>query len=131
MTRKEFFVRLAGLIFFIAAANFIANKFHWYSAIWYFDIFMHFLGGLWLGGLFLWLLWPVQLSTKTVAKVLAGVVLVGIGWEIFELMFVNYVAQNSFDVVDTTMDLVLDILGGLSAVLYFHKKIINSSKNTI
>ena len=131
MIRKEFFVRLAGLIVCITVFNFLANKFYWYSSIWYFDIFMHFLGGLWLGGLFLWLFWPNKLSTTLVAKVIAGVLLVGIGWEIFELMFVNYVAQNSFDVVDTSMDLVLDVLGGLSAILYFNKKIINSLGKTI
>ncbi len=131
MTRKEFFIRLAGLIVCIAAFNFLANKFYWYSSIWYFDIIMHFLGGLWLGGFFLWLFWPERISGSLVGKVILGVLVVGIGWEVFELMFVNYVAQNNFDIIDTAMDLVLDILGGFSAVVYFNKKIMNSIKLTI
>lgn len=131
MTRKEFFVRLTGLIVFIATANFIANKFYWYSSIWYFDIPMHFLGGLWLGWFFLWLFWPSVVSPKLIWKVVLGVLVVGVGWEIFELMFVNYVAQNRFDVLDTLADLALDLSGGFFAIWYFNKKIISDIKNTI
>src|SRR3989344_6115892 len=54
MDRKKFFKRIVYLIFFIFIVHFFANKFYWYSSIWYFDIIMHFLGGLWVGLFFIW-----------------------------------------------------------------------------
>lgn len=92
---------------------------------------MHFIGGVWLGVVFVWLCafrkLPLTLNFPFVLRLILSVLIVGVGWEVFEYYFINYMAQNNFDVVDTVSDLVLDISGGLLAstyLLYKHKKII-------
>ena len=54
MKRKTLFTFLSLVVVFIFFLNFVAGKLYWYSSIWWFDILMHFLGGFWLGLLFLW-----------------------------------------------------------------------------
>ena len=43
------------LIVLIAILNKAALSFFLYWKFWWFDIMMHFLGGLWIGGIVLWL----------------------------------------------------------------------------
>ncbi len=131
MKTKDLFRMQAHFIIFLFLVNFLANKFHWYYSIWWFDIFMHFIGGVWLGVVFVWLCafrkLPLTLNFPFVLRLILSVLIVGVGWEVFEYYFINYMAQNNFDVVDTVSDLVLDISGGLLAstyLLYKHKKII-------
>ena len=83
---------------------------------------MHFLGGFWLGLAFLWFLLKENLSFALILKIILGVLFVGILWEIFELLFNNIVAQNPFNILDTSSDLFFDISGGLCAILYIWRK---------
>ena len=87
---------------------------------------MHFLGGFWLGLAFIWFLFgkniSFELSCRFICKIILGVLLVGIFWEVFEFYFINYVAQNSFDTLDTISDIFFDLSGGLCAILYIWKK---------
>ena len=89
-------------------------KFHWYYSLPWFDMLMHFLGGLWLGLAFVWL-YPAGTSYL---KIIAGVLLVGIFWEIFELIVNNYFPNEPLDWGDTLSDLSFDMLGGGVAVFY-------------
>ena len=122
MDRKKLLKYLLYLILFIFVANLAANKFYWYSSIWYLDMIMHFLGGFWLGLAFLWFLLKENLSFALILKIILGVLFVGILWEIFELLFNNIVAQNPFNILDTSSDLFFDISGGLCAILYIWRK---------
>ena len=124
MDRKNLFKPLVYLVFFILLANFCANTFYWYSAIWYLDMFMHFLGGFWIGLLFFYL-FPLKenISCKLCLKTLFFVLLIGVGWEVFELLINDVIAQNSFDLLDTVSDLFFDLSGGLCAILYIWKKL--------
>lgn len=135
MERKKLFKRLAYLIFFIFLANFLANKFHWYFSIWYFDMVMHFLGGFWLSLVFIWLFSykkvSFEVNFQSIFKILLGVLIIGIFWEIFEFYFINYIAENPFKILDTTSDLFFDLLGGISAIFYFSKRVMFTSKDTI
>ena len=104
----------------------MANLFHWYSSVWFFDMIMHFLGGVWVGFGLLWLFVPKVFNFKVVFQILFGVILVGLAWEVFEFLVNENIAKNPFDLKDTTSDLFFDTLGGLVAVWYFFKKTIYS-----
>jgi uncharacterized membrane protein YjdF len=132
--KKNLFKYSASLIFVIFVLHFLATNFYWYYSMWYFDMFMHFLGGLWLGFVFLWFFGKNNLNLSLIFKIIFGILIVGIGWEIFEFYFVNYVAENSFDRLDTLSDIFFDLFGGLSAVIYsffIYKNIMSFGKNKI
>ncbi|MES2023802.1 MAG: hypothetical protein V4439_03905 [Patescibacteria group bacterium] len=122
---------IAPLIFIIFGMNFVANKFYWYSSIWYFDMPMHFLGGAWLSFALIWLFPPKEMSFKYIFKVLLGVLLVGLGWEIFEILVNHFTIQNLFNVLDTSSDICFDLGGGSLALLYFFKKIMVMEKSAV
>lgn len=127
MDRKKLSKILVYLILLISIAHFIATKLYWYSSIWWFDMPMHFLGGFWIGLACIYLFPPKDSSTTSILKILFLLLFVGVGWEVFELLFNNYVAQNPFNTLDTISDIFFDLSGGAFAILYFFKRIkINS-----
>lgn len=132
MDRKKLFKILFYLVFLIFILNLLAEKFHWYLSIWYFDMTMHFLGGFWLGLFFIWLFGlSTNPSLHLIIKILSGVLLIGIFWEFFELLFVNHVAQHPFSFLDTLSDMCFDLAGGLGAIFYIWKFIMPTSLNTV
>jgi len=81
---------------------------------------MHFLGGLFISGGYLWILMfevphtlrsriPIFLSTLIV------MCCVGVAWEVFEYLTDSFTAINY--TLDTTLDLLMDITGALVAYL--------------
>jgi hypothetical protein len=133
LDRKNLLIHLALLIVSIFFLNFFANKFDWYSSIWYFDIIMHFLGGFWVGLLALYFFSSISesfrlsrefkaLPGELILKKLFFVFVIGIGWEIFEFIFTNIIAQIPFDVLDTLSDISFDVIGGLCVIIYLWKK---------
>lgn len=123
MKRKSLFLLLSLCVFFIFSLNFAASKLYWYSSIWWFDVLMHFLGGFWLGLVFLWLIYK-DLDKKNLAKdnfikIVLGVLFVGFGWEIYEIVVNDLLAKNTFDLFDTSTDMIADLMGGISAYLIF------------
>ena len=109
---------LVYLIFFIFITHFVATKLYWYSAIWWLDMLVHFLGGFWLGLVFLYF-FPLQdKSFRSICKIFLPVFFIGIGWEVFEILVNDVIAQNLFDVMDFTSDLFFDLAGGFCAILY-------------
>lgn len=129
MNKKKLFSRIALLIVFISITNFLAMKFYWYSSIWYFDMFMHFMGGFWLGLGFLALFFykkPFRVSDfnfSFIFKIILGVLLIGIFWEIFEILVDKTISHNGFNTLDTFSDLFFDLAGGLFAIFYFLKRL--------
>ncbi len=133
MEKKKLFIRIVLLISSIFIVNFLAGKFYWYSAIWYFDMIMHFFGGFWVGLAAIWFLFNKKsfYDPFHLLKIISMVLLVGVAWEIFEFVFYNYVAENSFDVLDTISDLFFDLVGGIMAILYYTKCILLNEKNIV
>jgi hypothetical protein len=125
MTRKNIFSLVAGIVLFIFILNSLANMFYWYSSVWYFDLFMHFLGGAWLGVFFIWYFYNNLLekgfNKENFIKNILFVFLVGFLWEIFEIVFNNIIAGHSFDSYDTFTDLIADLLGGIFSFISFKK----------
>ena len=121
MERKRLFHTLAWLIIFIFLANAAANKFYWYSSIWYFDIIMHFFGGFWVGIFALYLGNNPQISSKLVWRILLTVLMIGLGWEIFEIIVDKVISRNAFNLLDSSADIFFDSAGGAAAVIYYLK----------
>ena len=125
MDRKKLFKTLAYLIFLIFIVTFTANKFYWYYSIPYLDMIMHFLCGFWVGLAFTYL-FPFKAEekfAKFALKTLLFVLLIGVGWEVFEILVNDVLARNPFDFPDTFSDLFFDLFGGLCAILYLWKKL--------
>ena len=118
MDRKKLLTILAYLIFFIFILHFAATKFYWYYSLWYLDIIMHFLGGIWIGLASIYIFQPKEFFFSTTLKILFVVLLVGIGWEIYEFLVNDTLAQNPMDFPDTFSDLFFDLFGGFCAILY-------------
>ena len=118
MDRKKFIKPLIYLIFFILVINFLGNKFYWYSSVWYFDMIMHFLGGFWVGLAYFYIFSPQSISLKLIFKILLAVLFIGIGWEVYEILVNDILAQNPFDFLDTLSDIFFDLFGGLCVILY-------------
>ncbi|MFH1608562.1 MAG: hypothetical protein ABH951_00895 [Patescibacteria group bacterium] len=128
MDRKKLFMRLAVVIFFIFFLNFIGDRFYWYSSIWYFDIIMHTLGGFWVGLLLFWVFGFKNINWKFILKIILGVLIIGIFWEVFEIIVNKTIAQNPFNFLDAVSDIFCDLAGGLFASTYIFKKIIKKEK---
>lgn len=131
MDRKKLLKILAYLIFFIFVVHFFANIFYWYYSIWYFDMPMHFLGGFWWGLVLICFLFSEESDFRLISKVILSVLVIGILWELYEVLFYNYLGQNPFDILDTLSDVLFDLAGGSFAILYFFKRIVSIKENTI
>ncbi len=132
LSRKKVFGLVSFLIFIIFFLNFSANKFYWYSSIWWFDLMMHFLGGLWLGLFFVWYDYKnfVQLyfNKKNFLHLIYFVLFIGIAWEVYEILVNIIFAQNPFDFIDTFTDVVADTLGGIVAFVFLKNLKISYNK---
>ncbi|MEK9177375.1 MAG: hypothetical protein AAB923_03700 [Patescibacteria group bacterium] len=103
------------LVHAAAVEHFLYWRFHW------FDLPVHFLGGLLVGLSFTWLLAYefVAATRRTRARfvlVMAAVLIVGLLWEYFEYAIGVTKGQAGYW-QDTAGDIVMDILGGATAYL--------------
>ncbi len=118
MGRKKFSIRLILLIFLIFLLNYLAMEFYWYTSIWYFDMIMHFLGGVWLSLAIIYFSPPQKADLSYALKVLLAVFAIGFGWEIFEVLIDRFITQDIFNLLDTLSDLFFDVSGGAAVLLY-------------
>lgn len=84
---------------------------------------MHFLGGFWIGLASFYTFSLQSVSDKLIFKILLLVLFIGLGWEVFEILVNDVMAQNSFNFLDTLSDIFFDLSGGLCAMLYLWKKL--------
>ena len=100
----------------------IANK--WYEIFIWYDVLLHILGGFWVGYTvcYLWLRNMRGNSNDLFWVALVGVLVVGLGWEVFEYIYNIADPYNSMPyLVDTSKDIVMDICGALLAWGYIAK----------
>ena len=125
MTRASLLHKVIGLIYFIFALNTLALVFSLYYTWFWFDIPMHFLGGLWvalaLGWLFYFSGYISKLTQRPFVLIVLGTVIVGGLWEVFE--FVVGARLEEGYVFDTSLDMVMDTLGALCGFVYLKKYI--------
>jgi len=73
LMQKKILKNIAILIVFIFLVNLLTIKFHWYFTIWWFDMPMHFLGGVFISVSVLWLYffknpWPNSKIKSTLIR---------------------------------------------------------------
>lgn len=108
---------LAALAAGIFMLNQLALEHYLYFFYWWYDIMMHFLGGLLIGGLAAWGALRFDGDARwgrVLIVTLVSIAAVGIGWEIFEYATGQYIGQESI-VLDTAVDLVMDVVGAVAA----------------
>ena len=119
MDRKKLLIRLTSLVFFIFIVNYLAVKFYWYYSIWWFDMPMHFLGGVWLSLAILWFFPVKDLSMKSISMIILSILSIGVLWELYEILVNNLTAQIPFNTLDTISDVCFDLAAGFSALIYY------------
>jgi hypothetical protein len=92
---------------------------------------MHFLGGFWVGILGLYFFGTEPISLRIIFKIVLLVVIVGIGWEIFEACTDTALSKNPFNALDSVSDVLLDIAGGTVALLHYIKRIMNGAPHKV
>ena len=114
-----------GLVALLGALHIFAILFYFYWSIGWFDVLMHFLGGLSLGVL---VFWVVFLSGFLVKKMPGNpysavfitfvmVLVIGVLWEVFEYVY-DIAAEPHEYVSDTIVDIIMDSFGALVAGFY-------------
>lgn len=137
MLKSRFFIFNFTLLFLVFVLNSWALSEFLYWKIWWFDLLMHFLGGLFVGSSALWIFFDfrkkeVSTDKKFEALIIAilAVLIIGIGWEIYEFLADKIIGINfglkNFNVmqpgiIDTFEDLLMDIVGALVSFLMFEK----------
>lgn len=120
---------LVYFIFFIWGVNAIAEETHLYYLLWWFDIPMHMMGGLWVGLTSLVIYYHTPYTKRkdrsisfVISYALAATILIGIFWEVFEYSVEHFVKLNDNGLFDTLKDLIDDTIGASIAALIFVKK---------
>ncbi|MCC7004314.1 hypothetical protein IT397_00110 [Candidatus Nomurabacteria bacterium] len=110
----------------VAVFHIIGINFNIYYILSWYDIFMHIFGGLTISFIFCFFYLnyykkePVD-DEKIFILAVACVLIVGIGWEIFEFG-TGLTGTTLYDAVDTAKDFLDDFLGAILGTLYFIKK---------
>ncbi len=107
----------------VGIAQLVAQKIGLYWIYPNFDIPMHFFGGVWLGFLATWAVLRFSLVKQIDSMMylfVVGVVafLVGFGWEAFEYLVDGWLRVGmQINLIDTKLDLVMDLLGAYCVAL--------------
>lgn len=97
---------------------------HLYMNYWFYDIILHFLGGVCVSlALFcIAKLFKISFILNNLWLLILSTFVIGFGWELFELAY--GISGHDFGTreynIDTVKDLIMDTLGG-SLALYFYK----------
>jgi len=116
---------------FILIIQALAGCYFWYWSIKWLDIFMHILGGVFIGSISLYLYYysgyiaPKHFShLSSLFVALSGTALIGIFWEFFEYVVDEYITVSGWlllegGVKDLLSDLFNDLLGSAVASIIF------------
>jgi uncharacterized membrane protein YjdF len=125
MTAPSTGIWLAIVAVTIVVANSVASLLHWYYFVWWFDMPMHFLGGFFtaligmtLGFRFFRATYQVN-PNKAILLIVLLVVIIGVGWELYELVVQNISGTRLVTALDSVSDVFFDLAGGLTALIIF------------
>jgi len=125
MARTNLIRAVFYVLILIALLHVSAVAFFFYWTYWWFDIPMHFLGGVAVGLFSLWIFGfdggkrrPLS-SGRALLIALVGSLAFGLAWEYFE--YANGITFNTIGnyPLDTIKDLLVDVCGGYVSHLYF------------
>lgn len=106
--------------FFLAVLTWIAVRHFLYWRIWWFDIPMHVLGGVWAGLCAAWLL-ARRGHAFSLVWCLSFAFAVGVAWEIFEYSEGIATSRYLSYPMDTAKDLAMDLFGAAAGYLLAHR----------
>jgi hypothetical protein len=127
VSRDSLLKIVAALGIAVAALHAAAVAFLLYWTIWWYDITLHFIGGLWVSLGIVWLAYfsgylPLcrRSNVRIFAVTLIWTFVVGVAWEVFEYLMIgaNIWAPEGYW-FDTIGDLLSDIAGGLCGYIIF------------
>jgi hypothetical protein len=117
---------LAALVVFIFTFNLVATYLHLFFLIWWLDIPVHILGGLWIALLSLVMYYRSHLVHRkdhsTAFAILVSLcvaLLIGLLWEVYEFVIDRAMDARDLQLSDTLKDLCDDFLGGVIAAWIF------------
>jgi hypothetical protein len=95
-----------------------------YWSLWWFDILMHFLGGLLIGLASAWsYVFVFKKGTSGLVRTtLLSVLIVGIFWEIYEVYIGIQVTHEPY-IWDTSVDIIMDLVGAYLAGAFIKSSI--------
>jgi hypothetical protein len=116
-------------LIFIIAVHALALVNYWYWTYQWFDVPMHFFGGIWVAMVFFWLRQKTRADYDkfwTLINCLGFVVLIGVLLEFAEFLYDVFISSRGYfgflqlGAADTVGDLFFDLLGGLFfSIIYF------------
>lgn len=125
MQNRSLATLIAWLAVLLALLHLAAIRFNLYYSIIWFDVVVHFVGGVFAG------LWALQIflyrnigdtmapsRTKIFLTAILGSLLLGLFWEIFEWSTGLIFTAKSTYAFDTVLDFVADVAGGIAAAVY-------------
>ncbi|MFA5838641.1 MAG: hypothetical protein WC849_01755 [Candidatus Paceibacterota bacterium] len=130
MKNKIFFSILFLLSFAISVLNIYAGRYFWYWRFSWFDLLMHFTGGVTVALILLYFSKAPGLKEKikTASFILFSTVFIAIMWEVMEfLLDQNLFGKNYF--FDTITDIFIALVGATIISIFSDKiKIVNSKE---
>ncbi len=119
-------ILLAFVASLIASAHIAAITHYWYWSYPLIDVPMHFSGGFFIGGFILVLLTTFDRSDRylhrSIRNALLAALAVGFGWEVFETITgLSTGGPAWYYWYDSIKDLIMDMLGGVTAGFLFGK----------
>lgn len=116
MLKSKLFWTQFALLLVVVALYAVGLYWYLFWRIWWYDMPMHFLGGLWVGLCTGWLLEWFQVPRRRDITIFLASLAVGVAWEVFEYAVGLTRGEIGF-VFDTAHDLLNDVAGGLLAAL--------------
>lgn len=120
---------LAALVLFIFFFNLVATYLHLFFLIWWLDIPVHILGGLWVALTTLVVYYRSEYVARkdhsplfAISVALCSALIIGLFWEVYEFVVDRAMATNDLQLGDTLKDLCDDLFGGALAAWIFVRK---------
>ncbi len=140
MLNRKHVLALVLILALVLVLNFFAFQFFWYWKFWWFDLVMHFLGGLTVGYLVIFItqiyhreyfLNQFKSRADILALVLISAFIVGGAWELFEFsvdqhqalpLLIKSIATLQMGLKDSLLDILLDLIGASVSAFIFVAK---------
>ncbi|MCX6703738.1 MAG: hypothetical protein NTV02_03565 [Candidatus Zambryskibacteria bacterium] len=124
MQQKKIFYTMFGVLVLTGILNTLGTTLYLYWTVIWFDMIMHFLGGLFVSLFFFSLFSFFRSGLTYIEKLVLGLVfsvLVGLVWEYYELIIAVTDLADAAYWPDTGMDIVMDTLGALVGIVSAHR----------
>lgn len=135
VVQKSIFNRAAVAVIVTFVLNTLGTWLGLYSIFFWYDMPMHFLGGLFTGLLCLSFILRIKVLNNLSFGALSLVVIVsvlciGLAWEVYEL-FVAYMVGDRLILLDSMSDICFDLAGGIQALFIYDRqvRIVNRKNN--